>query len=403
MTLNNKNISAKNIYTRLNIVIFTLFLLLSLSACTEKNSDNAEVMLHRQSASILTITPEQGYTTTKHYLGQIKAKQHTNLSFEYSGNISELMFDEGDAVLKGQILAKQNTQLLDFKRAELKARTNQLKAQIKLNKANLSRIQNLLSDGYTSKQSFDELTAENEIITAQINGISAQIKTLNYQKEKASLVAPFDGVITKRLTSTGEVISASIPIYRLIEQENNEITLGVPVNVARELSLGQILDVDISMQKNMVKKARLMAIGQQLDTINRTVQLRLKMTTPLNKKVQFNGQLVRVSIDKLISTPGFWLPLEAITDGVRGQWQIFLASPYSQEASKEALFNLQATIVNIIHANENSVYVTGLPIEPHNIVSQGIHRYVGGQIVSNTTPLLPNKNQPISINTGANK
>ncbi len=396
----NKLFFSSNSVTK--YTLFSLISLLTITGCSKKLDDKSTEQVFHQSATLITIAPEQSYVIVRSYLGQIKAKQHTNLSFEYSGKISELLVDDGDMVKKNQMLAKQDTQLLSYKTAELQAQVNQLKAQIKLNQANLSRIKTLINDGYSSKQRLDELNAENQILKAQINGLKAQIQTLDYQKEKTILTAPFDGVITKRLTSTGEVTSPSMPVFKIIEQGNNEISVGVPAKLASTLALGQLFNLNISDQVNAEQQAHLIAIGQQINTINRTVQLRLKMTADSNKNEQFNGQLVRVAIEEKIQKTGFWLPLEAITDGVRGQWQVFMASPVVGESHN---FTLHTATVNIVHANEHSVYVTGLTLEPHKIVSQGVHRYVGGQVVKlakqNTQLAQQDATKALTNNSGA--
>lgn len=378
MTIYNKLPFSLPLLTKFSLFSLIVIALLTLTACSKKLEDKNTAKIFHQSATLITTTPEQSYIMTRNYLGQIKAKQQTNLSFEYPGKISKLLVDEGDIVKKNQALAKQDTQLLSYKTAELQAKISQLEAQTTLNQANLNRIKTLISDGYSSKQRLDELNAENLILNAQIKGLNAQIQTLDYQNEKATLVAPFDGVITKRLTSTGEVISPSMPIFQIIEQGNNEISVGVPAKLARTLALDQLFDINITDQANSGQQARLIAIGQQINAINRTVQLRLKMAKNLNTNERFNGQLVRVAIEDKIEKPGFWLPLEAITDGVRGQWQVFVASPVANDNNN---FTLQTTTVTILHTNEHSVYVTGLPLEPHKIVSQGVHRYVGGQVI----------------------
>ncbi|MCW8834178.1 MAG: hypothetical protein OQK03_12730, partial [Colwellia sp.] len=162
---------------------FILVTLLFISSCSEKDENKGVEETFYQSATLVDISPEQSYTIARSYLGQIKAKQHTSLSFEYSGKISTLLVDDGDVIRKNQLLAKQDIQLLSYKTTELQAKINQLQAQIKLNQANLTRIKTLINDGYSSKQRLDELNAENQILTAQINGLNAQIQTLDYQKE----------------------------------------------------------------------------------------------------------------------------------------------------------------------------------------------------------------------------
>ncbi len=377
------NLSPSRIMSfRIKQAAYILITLFTISACSEETVNKEITKSYHQSATLLTLSPKQSYIIEREYLGQITAKQQTNLSFEYTGKVSEIFVDNGDIVKKGQLLAQQDTQLLGYKTKELQAQIEQSQAQITLNIANLSRIQTLISDGYSSKQRLDELNAENKILNAQINGLHARIQTIEYQREKSALVAPFDGVITKRLISHGEVIAPSKPSFRIIESANNEINVGIPSKIASALTLGQIIQIKIGEQN---KQAKLIAIGHQIDAINRTVQLRLKMVEKLDNAKNFNGQLVRITIDQQINKAGFWIPINAITDGVRGQWQIFIASTSIDSNSN---YQLQAATVNVLHANEHSVYVNGLAIKEYQIVAQGVHRYVAGQVVTKSAQTL---------------
>lgn len=368
--------------------IILIFIIAStLMACSKNVEKEKRDNSYQQSAELITISPEKSYTIARSYLGQVTAKQHTNLSFEYSGRVSNVLVDHGDIVKQGQLLAQQDIQLLSYQTTELHAQKKQAQAKITLNQANLRRIKTLINDGYSSQQRLDELNAENQILKAQINGLNARIKTLQYQKEKSALIAPFDGVITKRFISNGEVITASKPSFRIIESANNEINVGVPSKVASTLTLGEIFNitVDNTHLNDQTKQAKLIAVGQQINTVNRTVQLRLKVLKQLDKANSYNGQLVRVAIEQKINKPGFWLPINAITDGVRGQWQIFIAS---SDDSSNNRYQLQAATVNVLHANELSVYINGLSLAPYKIVAQGVHRYVSGQVVKESTQAL---------------
>lgn len=363
---------------------FLLITLLTITACSDGSVKQATSSKnYHQSATLMTISPEPSYTIERDYLGQVTAKQNTSLSFEFAGKVSEIFVDSGDVVKKGQRLAQQDTQLLSYKTAELEAQIAQSNAQITLNTANLDRIKTLINDGYSSKQRLDELNTENQILTAQIDGLNARIKTLAYQRDKSALVAPFNGVITKRLISNGEVTSASDPSFHLIETANNEINVGIPSKVASTLTLGQLIQIKLD---NQIKQAKLIAIGHQIEASNRTVQLRLKMIEQLATTKNFNGQLVRITIAQQINKPGFWLPINALTDGVRGQWQIFIASTTTDAKDN---YLLQTATVNVLHTNKHSVYVNGLEIKQHQIVAQGVHRYVAGQVISaSSQPLI---------------
>lgn len=368
------------------LIPLTVFIL---SACSKATQEQEVGESYHQSASLVTVEPEKSYTLVRRYLGQIAAKQHTSLSFEYSGRINTILVDSGDVVQKGQLLAQQDTQLLSYKTTELAAQKKQAQAQITLNKANLARIKSLLDNGYSALQRLDELTSENTILKAKINALDARINTLNYQKEKSSLIAPFEGVITKRFSSKGEMTTSSQPSFHLIEYANNEVSVGIPRKIASTLVLGQLITVtmDGSTAKDSTRQAKLIAIGQQVNIANRTVQLRLKMLKRLERTNQYDGQLVRIAIEQKITKPGFWLPINAITDGVRGQWQVLIASPTTNSSNN---YQLQSATVKVLHANEHSAYVNGLPLEPQRIVAQGVHRYVSGQVIKVSAQSLAN-------------
>jgi RND family efflux transporter MFP subunit len=371
---------------RIKQAAYFLMTLLAISACSDEAVEKESLNDFHQSASLVNILPEQSYNIARDYLGQVTAKQHTSLSFEYSGKVSKVLADNGDVVKKGQLLAQQDIQLLSYKTAELQAQIAQAKAQIALNKANLSRVKTLINDGYSSKQNLDELNAENQILKAQIDGLNARIQTIDYQREKSALIAPFDGVITKRYISNGEIIAPNMSTFSIIESANMEINVGIPSKVASALVLGQVIRIKIGEQNT---QAKLIAIGHQIDSTNRTVPLRLKMIEKLDKTKDFIGQLVRITIEQKINEAGFWIPIDAITDGVRGQWQVFIAStPISTITNSKSNYQLQAATVNVLHTNENSVYVNGIAIKEHQIVSKGVHRYVTGQVITKSAQTL---------------
>lgn len=404
----NPLFTATRQYSPVALLLLSLSALTILSGCSKPESKVTEADIYHQSAQLLNVTPEQGYQINHQYIGKISAKQQANLSFEYSGKVNNVLIDSGDRVIKGQVLAKQNTQVLTFQKSELLAQITQANAQIKLNKSNLARVNTLINNGYASQQKLDELNAENEVLQAKISGLKARINTLDYQISKAQLIAPFSAVIGQRMLSEGEVAAAGTPVFQLIEQNNDEIIVGIPNTLATNLSLGDTLNVRLNDKK---EQAKIVAIGQQVDAVSRTVELRLTLLNDDQERAaNFNNQIVRVTIASTIKKAGFWIPIDAITDGIRGQWQIYLALPQSmQDAQNQPLFKIQTATVNILHSNENRVFITGLSLKQHQLVAHGLHRLVGGQLIkeSDVADLSANistmKTSVTKIMTGANK
>lgn len=217
-------------------------------------------------ASILAYNYEQGSDLNKAY-GNIDIRQST-LSFERSGRIKEIMFDEGDKVSFGQIMASLDTKDLDHQISIQKAQCRIQKAQLdettkgfrdeeikqaKENVLSLSnsyklavltneRYQKLYQAKSVSAQEKDKAFYSMEQIGNQLKEAQAKynmlrkgnrieaiekanasydscIENLNYltyQKNEQSVIkAPFDGVIRTRKSELGDMASAQSSVFEL--------------------------------------------------------------------------------------------------------------------------------------------------------------------------------------------
>lgn len=341
----------------------------TLSACSKQAE--ADKVSYHHAAEIITITPVENYQITRQYIGEITSKQSTGLSFEFGGQIETLLVDNGDKIQQGQSLATLNTNLLQLKKAEIEAEISQTQAQLNLNQANLKRLNALDKKGFASEQSLDELNTEKTILTATITKLKSVLASTEYQLSQSKIIAPFNGTIAKRFFNVGELAPAGSPVYQLIKSNDEQINLGIPSKLANHLKTGKKLQLEINEQHI---EATILAVGQQINPQNRTVNIRL---LPEQNIAFFNGQLAKVNINETLEQVGFWLPLSALTDGIRGQWNIFTVI----SAEQPDLFEIHKHTVNVLYSNEQQAFVTGLSAQPQQIVASGLQRLVAGQIV----------------------
>lgn len=360
--------------TKIIISVFNILLIsIGLSACSKSKDITDKTDAYYQSADIQTITPSTYYEASHEYIGKVSSKQFSSLSFEYGGKIEKVYVDSGDLVKKGQLLAEFNTELLKIKRQEIDASIRQLAAQAQLNKLNLARINELNAKGYSSKQTLDELETEKKVINADLSRQQANKSTVIYQIAKSKLHAPFDAIVSSRFVAEGEIFNSNQIAFELIKNTHYEITVGVPVKVARDLSKGQKLEVTLEQEQ---LSAKILVIGKQVNQISRTVELRLAIN---EQSTFYNGQLAKIKITQKVEQAGFWLPISALTDGIRGQWNIFRV-----QNTEKSLFKIIATTVEVKYSTLDAVYIAGLPQEQLQVILAGVHRYVPGQLVKKT-------------------
>ncbi|MBU0938927.1 MAG: biotin/lipoyl-binding protein, partial [Gammaproteobacteria bacterium] len=161
------------------------------------------------------------------------------------GRLAEVRVDEGDKVLKGQLLARIDTRTLEAQRAQAEAEVLRAKENFAAAEANvqlrqsenllasqeLKRTQELYRRGFASAQLIDQQQAHQNtgnaaVIAAQaqvnavkaaIGAAQAQVAQLTSEIEDSSLRAPIDGIIQLRLAEPGEVLGAGGRVLLLID------------------------------------------------------------------------------------------------------------------------------------------------------------------------------------------
>ncbi|QFI39221.1 efflux RND transporter periplasmic adaptor subunit [Moritella marina ATCC 15381] len=359
-----------------------LLIMLTLQACGEVVADETQVASQYLQASSDHLTQQDSYQVENKFVGKVIAKQDANLGFEFAGIIKTMHVIEGQQVVKGQLLAELNTQLLLIERNQLEAQLQQAQAEFDLIEANLTRLNSLSKRGFTSEQNIDELTSQKRVIAANIRSTLSALDASQYRIDKSKLLAPFTGIISSRKIAQGEVLAAGTTAFRLLQTGNSEVTIGVPASFIKQLN-GKDHQIEIA---GVNYPATLLSMGNEVDTVTRTISLRFALA---DNSAVYNGQLAYLALSQEYQQVGYWIPLSAITDGVRGMWNIYtleqdlaLRDLEDPAVDNQTLFQLKSTTVTVLHATETAAYVQGDLKRNQAYVKTGIHRFVPGQRVT---------------------
>ena len=147
------------------------------------------------------------------------------------------------------------------------------------------------------------------------------------------------------------------------------VRVGVPVSAVRQLAAGQRHEVLITGE---TVEARVRAILPAVDPATRTVTVVLDL--PADTEAP-DGALVQLLLSEQIDSPGFWIPLSALTEGLRGLWTVYAVE------SGEPSPVVSRREVEILHVDDARAFVRGT-LEPGlTLVADGVHRLVAGQRV----------------------
>lgn len=198
-------------------------------------------------------------TETIREKGLLIPDEEVDLSFETSGKITEIHFNEGSNVRKGQLLAKVNDKPLQ---AELK----KLKAQVPLAQDRVFRQKALLAKDAVSQEAYESVNTELDKLMADIELTESRIA-------QTELRAPFDGIVGLRLVSEGTYASPSTIVTRLTKISPLKVEFSVGEAYVNNIKAGTPItftfDNDLSTYG-----ATVYAVESNLDKVTLTLKAR---------------------------------------------------------------------------------------------------------------------------------
>jgi HlyD family secretion protein len=212
--------------------------------------------------------------------GEIKPKKFVNVAADVSGRITDLYVKEGDAVQRGQMLARIDATRLQAGKEQSEAavqaaRADLARAEADVQNARLGfeRAQKMRADKLISDQQFEQADADVKMKTAAVDAQKRRIRqqeamlaSTSDDVRKTVVVAPMTGVVTSLQKEQGEsVIGAQsfspTVIMTVGDTSSYEVEILVDETDIRYVTLGQLAEVRVDALEGMKLKGEVTEIG----------------------------------------------------------------------------------------------------------------------------------------------
>jgi membrane fusion protein, multidrug efflux system len=323
------------------------------------------------------ITLQKSFIVKQTFSGQVQPRRRSELGFESSGRLVQVCVDEGSQIETGQLLARLDTQRLTAQRNELLAAQAEAEANLALADVTLGRMSSIVDKGGVSRQGLDEARETQRAAKAALVLARQRIITIDIELEKSRLVAPYAATVILRSADEGQVLNAGQPILTLQERTTPEIRVGIAGRSLEQLEPGNTYP---ARWKNQAVMLKLRALLPLRTATTRTVDA---LFDPLDPPTgMLAGDLVTLSLDSQVVQRGSWLPLSALTEGERGLWSVYVATPLAgQSKDSAATHRIVRHTVDLLYQSTDRVFVRGV-LEPNQqVVTTGLQRIVPNQQV----------------------
>jgi len=307
--------------------------------------------------------------------GKIYPEFEVKISSDVSGEIVELLVEEGDSVTKGQLLLRINPETYQASFERLVANANSSKAQIANSrsqvaqleanlvqvKAQLVNAQNahnrnvqLKKEGIVSQADFEQ--TETQLLTAQANVKSAEanikaakesvkaaqfnaasaeasVKEAKENLARTSIYAPTSGIVSLLNVEKGERVVGTLQmtgteILRIANMNTMEVQVDVSENDVNRVSIGDEVDIEVDAYLGETFTGKVTEIANSAQTVlsststdqvtNFTVTVRIDPSSyrDIKNKVRFPfrpGMSASVDIKTNTKSDILTLPIQAVT------------------------------------------------------------------------------------------
>ena len=226
--------------------------------------------------------------------GQVKTDQEVMVNAEASGTIESIDVREGDFVRKGQVLAKVDTEILA-------SNIQEIKTALEFAEYTYEKQKELFDRGVGTE--FELKQAH-----SQVNSLKSQLNTIQTQKSKALVRAPFDGHIDEIFTRKGEMASPQSPLFRLVNNQKVRLSADVSEHYYTRIEVGTPVKAFVPTLRDTLM-LKITAVGNYIHPTNRTFRVQSDVSD--NKRLLPN-MLVQMRVTDLVIDSALIVPSAAL-------------------------------------------------------------------------------------------
>lgn len=259
---------------------------LLLAACSEENKYVAP-----PPPKVTVVAPlQQAVTRYLQFTGNTASINSVDLVARVEGFLMSIDYKDGAVVKKGDrlFLIQQDTYQANLDQA--KAQLASAEAQLTNNQAEYQRQKTLGQQDFSSQATVDKARAAMEQAQASVDAAKANIEIATINLGYTTVIAPFDGIVTRHLADVGQLVGHSEPtklativqmdpIYTYFNLNENQVLRIKQALAARGRTIEQVkeVEIDIGLQNegnDYPHKGRLDYVSPELDPSTGTLLVR---------------------------------------------------------------------------------------------------------------------------------
>ncbi|KAA0597297.1 RND family efflux transporter MFP subunit [Azospirillum lipoferum] len=187
----------------------------------------------------VTAVAPRALTETVRLSGSVSPMEQSAVKAEVAARLAEVLVREGQAVRRGDVLARFDTVELTARLNEKQANLEGARAQLVLAEKTLTKNRTLNRSNIVSDTSLDQAESSFGFQRAQVDALAAQVELARKALRDAVVVSPIDGMVATRSVNPGENLAVNAAMFTIVDLSRVEVEATVPAEQVARLAVGQ--------------------------------------------------------------------------------------------------------------------------------------------------------------------
>jgi len=249
---------------------------LGLLACGGEASEEAPRAIPVTITPVVAMEIEDRIEST----GQLVARDHAEIAAEVSGQITEILVEEGRSVRSGEPVLRIDPERRNLERDSARARVDEARASLREQERSYRRIAELRERGVASEEQHDQAETAQKLARSRLAAAEAELGVLERALRDASVAAPFDGFVAKRFVSRGEYVAPGDKLFELVALDPIEVEFHLPEADSSRVALGQTVDVRVAPFPDETFDGQVTVVSPTIDPGSRTLRVKAQLPNP---------------------------------------------------------------------------------------------------------------------------
>jgi RND family efflux transporter MFP subunit len=304
-----------------------------------------------------------------------KSPQEVRLSFRVGGPLIGLNAENGQKVVKGQMIARIDPRDFEIAIKTLEAKLAASKAHLEEATLEYNRYANLFKHNAAAKAKYDNTRAAFQMAEAQVKADTESLANAENDLIDTRLIAPFTGYVNHKLVENHEIVTPGQPIISLVDLKTIEVALGLPEDLVGRLPDFESYQVAFEAVPGSEFAATLKEVGKTPDATSRAYPLTLILERAANTLVRPGmAAQVRINVSADARERRFKVPVQALFNPGGDKSSVWIFDAQTQTVRPQEVWVEKLN-------RQQGVEVSGDLTPGQWVVTAGVHHLQPGQKV----------------------